>query len=77
MADEISDRHGQVVQPREGIRFHHARGQEKEIFVHFTGILGEGYRNLEQGDRVSFVVEETEKGPQAIQVQVLGSAEPE
>jgi CspA family cold shock protein len=45
---------------------------EKEIFVHFTGIEGEGYRNLEKGQRVSFVVEDTEKGPQAVAVRDQG-----
>ncbi len=46
--------------------------EEKEIFVHFTGIEGEGYRNLEKGQRVSFVVEDTEKGPQAVAVRDQG-----
>src|SRR3990170_5037646 len=45
---------------------------EKEIFVHFTGIEGEGYRNLEKGQRVSFVVEDTDKGPQAVAVRDQG-----
>ncbi|GMR09246.1 MAG: hypothetical protein BMS9Abin28_0064 [Anaerolineae bacterium] len=45
---------------------------ESEIFVHFTGIEGEGYRNLEKGEKVSFVVEDTEKGPQAVQVRAEG-----
>ena len=43
--------------------------QEKEIFVHFSGIEGEGYRNLEKGQRVSFVMEDTAKGPQAVAVR--------
>ena len=43
----------------------------KEIFVHFSGIEGEGYRNLEQGQRVSFVVEDSPKGPQAVSVRSL------
>jgi CspA family cold shock protein len=43
----------------------------KEIFVHFSGIEGEGYRNLEQGQRVSYVVEDTPKGPQAVSVRSL------
>jgi len=47
-------------------------GEESEIFVHFTGIEGEGYRNLEKGEKVSFVIEETEKGPQAAQVRAEG-----
>ncbi|MGH2620677.1 MAG: cold-shock protein [Anaerolineales bacterium] len=46
---------------------------EKEIFVHFTGIEGEGYRNLEKGQRVSFVVEDTDKGPQAVAVRDQGT----
>ena len=47
--------------------------QEKEIFVHFSGIDGEGYRNLEQGQRVSFEVEDTPKGPQAVHVTSLAT----
>jgi CspA family cold shock protein len=50
--------------------------QEKEIFVHFSGIEAEGYRNLEQGQRVAFEVEESPKGPQAIHVTPIAS-EPE
>jgi CspA family cold shock protein len=45
--------------------------QEKEVFVHFSGIDGEGYRNLEPGQRVSFIVEDTPKGPQAAQVRPM------
>jgi CspA family cold shock protein len=52
-----------------GYGFVAADGEEREIFVHFTGIEGEGFRNLEKGQRVSFVVEQTEKGPQAAQVR--------
>jgi CspA family cold shock protein len=47
--------------------------QEKEIFVHFSGIEAEGYRNLEQGQRVTFEVEESPKGPQAIHVTPIAS----
>jgi len=47
--------------------------QEKEIFVHFSGIEAEGYRNLEQGQRVTFEVEDTPKGPQAIHVTIVAS----
>ncbi len=41
----------------------------KEIFVHFSGIEGEGYRNLEEGQSVTYRVEETAKGPQAVAVR--------
>jgi len=49
--------------------------QEKEIFVHYSGIEGEGYRNLEKGQRVSFVVEDTTKGPQAVAVRAQAREE--
>ncbi len=45
----------------------------KEIFVHFSGIEGEGYRNLEEGQRVSYVVEDTPKGPQAASVRIVST----
>jgi len=47
--------------------------QEKEIFVHFSGIDAEGYRNLEQGQRVTFDVEDTPKGPQAVHVTIVAA----
>lgn len=37
----------------------------EEIFVHFRSIRGTGRRSLRDGQRVSFVVAEGEKGPQA------------
>lgn len=49
--------------------------QEKEIFVHYSGIEGEGYRNLEKGQRVSFVMEDTAKGPQAVAVRAQAMEE--
>ena len=47
---------------------------KKDIFVHFSGILAEGYRNLEENQRVNFVIEDTPKGPQAVQVTPLAAA---
>ena len=41
---------------------------KKDVFVHFSGILGDGYRNLEENQRVQFIIEDTPKGPQAVQV---------
>jgi CspA family cold shock protein len=43
----------------------------REIFVHFRSIRGEGRRSLNDGQRVSFVVADTEKGPQAEDVEPL------
>ncbi|HEY4579597.1 MAG TPA: cold-shock protein [Candidatus Acidoferrales bacterium] len=44
---------------------------EKDVFVHFSAIVGEGYRNLEEGQRVEFTIEDSPKGPQAAQVVAL------
>jgi CspA family cold shock protein len=43
-------------------------GGGKDVFVHFSGIQGSGYRSLEQGARVEFEVAPGPKGPQAVNV---------
>jgi len=43
----------------------------KDVFVHYSAIQGDGYRNLAEGDRVEFTLEDTEKGPQAADVVQL------
>lgn len=42
-----------------------------DVFVHFSAIVGEGYRNLEEGQRVEFTVAQGQKGPQAQDVSAL------
>jgi cold shock protein len=37
----------------------------QEVFVHYSAIEGDGYRNLYEGDRVEFVLIDQGKGPQA------------
>lgn len=44
---------------------------EKDVFVHFSAIQGDGYRSLEEGQRVEFEVEAGPKGPQATNVVKL------
>jgi len=39
-----------------------------DVFVHFSAIQGEGFRNLEEGDQVEFNIESGPKGPQATDV---------
>ena len=56
-----------------GYGFIQPDGQEKDVFVHFSAIRGEGYRNLNEGQRVVFSVEDTEKGPQAVEVEGLAT----
>jgi CspA family cold shock protein len=43
----------------------------KDLFVHQTSLLGEGYRTLAEGARVSYDAEAGAKGPQAVNVQQL------
>ena len=50
-------------------------GGEKDVFVHFSAIRGEGYRNLDEGQRVEFTIEDSPKGPQAVDVDALDKAE--
>lgn len=42
-----------------------------DLFVHHTSIAGEGFKSLAEGQRVSFEVEETSKGPKAKNVQKI------
>jgi CspA family cold shock protein len=47
------------------------REQGEDVFVHFRAIRGEGYRTLEDGQRVEFMVVDGDKGPQAQDVVAL------
>jgi CspA family cold shock protein len=44
-------------------------GSGDDVFVHWSAIEGEGYRALDEGQRVQFEVGEGEKGPQAESVR--------
>jgi CspA family cold shock protein len=48
-----------------------SRDNEEDIFVHSSAIEGSGYRSLEEGSRVSFVVA---KGPKGLQAQEVTPA---
>ncbi|MEE9229435.1 MAG: cold-shock protein [Acidobacteriota bacterium] len=42
---------------------------EKDVFVHFSAIQGDGYRSIQEGDQVEFDVTSGAKGPQATNVR--------
>jgi CspA family cold shock protein len=42
-----------------------AREQGDDVFVHFSNIQGEGYKSLEENQRVEFEVVQGQRGPQA------------
>ena len=47
-----------------------AREGEDDVFVHFSAIQGDGYRNLVEGQTVEFTIENGPKGKQASDVVV-------
>ena len=49
------------------------RENGNDVFVHFSAILGEGYKTLEEGQVVNFEVEEGARGPQAANVENPGT----
>lgn len=51
-----------------------SRPDGDDVFVHFTAIEGDGYRNLEEGQTVDFEVIQGPKGLQAASVKARGKA---
>ncbi len=43
----------------------------EDVFVHYTAIQGQGFRNLVEGQKVEFSVEKTPKGLQAVNVLLV------
>ncbi|MFQ5399045.1 MAG: cold shock domain-containing protein [Anaerolineae bacterium] len=51
-----------------GYGFINPDGGGQEVFVHYSAIDGEGYRNLYEGDRVEYELVDLGRGPQARKV---------
>lgn len=45
--------------------------EEKDIFVHFSSINSDGYKTLEEGQKVTYDLVESDRGPQAKNVTVV------
>ena len=43
----------------------------RDLFVHFSGISGDGFRSLTEGAKVSYEEESGDKGPKAVNVALL------
>ena len=44
---------------------------EKDVFVHYSNVVGEGYKSLQEGQQVEFDVAQGRKGPEAQNVRPL------
>ncbi|MEN9722316.1 MAG: hypothetical protein RJB38_302 [Pseudomonadota bacterium] len=51
-----------------GFGFIQAEGGERDVFVHYTAITGDGFKTLAEGERVNFELIDGPKGPQASNV---------
>lgn len=45
----------------------------KDVFVHYTAIKGEGFKTLPEGAEVEFELLDTDRGPQAANVSLVGA----
>ncbi len=54
---------------KKGFGFIRRPDEEKDIFVHYTSIEGEGFRSLKDGEQVEFDLVESDKGLQAHNVR--------
>jgi CspA family cold shock protein len=63
------------------IRFNKIKGygfispdsEDKEIFVHFSEVQTEGYKELKEGQRVNYILKQGERGGFATQVSIIRS----
>ncbi|OQX89440.1 MAG: cold-shock protein [candidate division Zixibacteria bacterium 4484_93] len=56
---------------KKGYGFIEVEGMERDIFVHYSDVAGEGFRTLAPGDEVEFDLTEGEKGLKATNVRKI------
>ncbi|OGP51876.1 MAG: cold-shock protein [Deltaproteobacteria bacterium RBG_13_43_22] len=54
-----------------GFGFIEVDGQDKDVFIHHSAISMQGFRTLQEGQRVSFDIEQGKKGPAAVNVKTV------
>jgi cold shock protein len=64
-------RNREMVQQREGLWFYRPGGGAKDVFVHHSEIQEDGFRSLEENQRVQFEITQGPKGPQAVGVSAV------
>ena len=47
------------------------REEGDDVFVHYSAITADGFRTLQEGQQVEFTIEESPKGPQAANVEIV------
>jgi len=52
-----------------GFGFIEQDGGGSDVFVHYSSIKGRGYRELNESERVTFEIQQGQKGPQAVNVE--------
>lgn len=57
-----------------GFGFIQADGSERDVFVHYSAISGDGFKTLSEGQRVEFDLTDGPKGPQASNVSKAANA---
>ena len=57
--------------PEKGFGFITPDDGGQDLFVHQSAITGEGFRSLNEGDKVSYESEESDKGPRAANVETI------
>ena len=60
---------------RKGFGFIEQESGDKDIFVHASAVKSAGLRRLQEGEKVSFDVQDSPKGPNAINIKIVEEAE--
>jgi len=54
-----------------GYGFIKVEDEDVDVFIHFSNINMDGYKTLDEGDEVEFDVENVQKGPQALNLDII------